>query len=166
LQERRWLDDDQAQRLRDELLAQALPIRFAGPRAVDIGDLELEVPFVQLDAGSRPDVYDLFRVVAVEGSQAQMMSAFRYLLLDGRGYMEVNVSLVDPVSCAFKFVLDWPERRALFDLMALQGQLLFTTHDLRRDHTASTLSLQIDPRELRPILKFWSKQAGTSPSGG
>src|SRR3712207_2854406 len=98
LQERRWIDDDEARRLRAELLRDALPLRFAGPRSVDVGGLEVEVPFVQLDATGRPEVDDLFRVVAAEGSQSRMASVFRYLSLGLRGYMEVNVALVDPVS--------------------------------------------------------------------
>ena len=166
MQERRWVGDDEARRLREDLLSDALPIRMAGPRTVEVGDMELELPFVQLDASSRPDADDLFRVVAAEGTQAQMASIFRYLLIGDRAYMEINVRLSDPVSCAFKFVLQWPAHRPLFDLMLIQGQLFFSTKDLSPEHQASTLGVKIPRPELEPILDLWRQRLDPGPPRG
>ncbi len=155
MHERRWLDDAEAQRLRDDLLAHAVPIRYAGPRAVELGGRLLEVPFVQLDGSARPEVADLFRVVAAEGSQRHMASTFRYLLLGDQGYLEINVSLADPVDCAFKFVLAWPAHRALFELLLRQGRLLFTAQTLNPEHEVSTLGVTISAAELEPMMRLW-----------
>jgi hypothetical protein len=102
-------------------------------------------------------VADLFRVVAAEGSQRHMASTFRYLLLGNQGYLEVNVSLVDPVDCAFKFVLAWPDHRALFELLLRQGYLLFTTQVLNREHEVSTLGVAIAATELEPMVRLWRR---------
>lgn len=157
MQERRWLGDAEAGRLRDELLAGALPVRFAGPRLVDLGGLELEVPFVLLDAAARPDVRDLFRVVAAEGIQARMTSTVRYLTVGREGYMEVNVRIEDPVSCAFKFVLRWPLHAALFELVSMHGELLFSAQEPAAERVATTLRLAIAPAELDPALRLWRR---------
>lgn len=161
MQERRWLGGDEARRLRDALLADALPILRAGPRNVNIGGLLLEAPFVQLDPRDRPDVADLFRVVADEGTQARMMSAIRYLLLGNMGFMEINVVLTDPVDCRFKFVLEWPARREIFDLMLIQGRLYFSTGDLNFRQDTSTLGLQISREELQPNLDLWRRASAS-----
>ncbi len=155
LQERRWIGDEEARRLRNELLAEAVPVRRADPRSVDVGGLVVEVPFIQLDAASRPEVDDLFRVVAAEGSQPRMASVFRYLMLGGQGYMEINVTLADPVSCRFKFVLQWPAQRRIFELMLMHGQLFFSTRDLNARQETSTLGLQIPRAELQPVIDLW-----------
>ncbi len=159
MNERRWLSPDEARRLHEELLAHALPVRFAGPRSVDLGGVDLEVPLVQLDANSRPEVDDLFRVVAAEGHQPQMRSVFRYLLRGSLGYMEINVTLADPVSCAFTFVLEWPAHKDLFELILIQEQLLFTTQTLNREHNARVLGIKIGRDELQPILNMWREAA-------
>ncbi len=159
MNERRWLQHDEAHRLHDEMLAHALPIQFGGPRRVELGELDLEVPFVQLQAGVCPAVDDLFRVIAGEGHQPAMDSTFRYLLHAGQGYMEINVRLADPVSCAFKFVLQWPLHKALFDLVLMHEQLLFTTQPLNRERNASILALRIPRAELQPILNMWRRAA-------
>jgi hypothetical protein len=159
LNERRRLSPDEAHRLHEELLAHALPVRFAGPRTVDLGGLELEVPLVQLDASGRPEVDDLFRVVATESHQPQMRSIFRYLLRGGFGYMEINVTLADPVICAFTFVLEWPAHEELFALILMQEQLLFTTRPLNREHNTRVLGIKIERDELQPILSMWREAA-------
>ena len=157
MNERRWLRHDEASRLHAEMLEHAVPIRFAGPRRVDAGGLDLEVPLVQLDAAASPAVDDLFRVIAGEGHQPAMVSALRYLLHDGQGFMEINVVLSDPVSCAFKFVLQWPAHQDLFDLILMYGQVLFTTQALSREQRATILALKIPREELEPILSMWRR---------
>lgn len=168
MNERRLLNAEEARQLHADLLARAMPIRFAGPRSVDIGGLNVEVPFVQLDAGDRPDVDDLFRVVAAEGHQPDMRSIFRYLLRGGRGYMEINIRLADPVECAFTFVLEWPTHAALFELLLMQEQLLFTTQTLNTEHNAAVLGVKLAREELQPILNMWcdaAKRASRSRTG-
>jgi len=165
MSERRWLQDDEAHLLHEDMLARALPIRFAGPRRVDVGGMNLEVALVVLDASSRPDVKDLFRVVAVEGHQSTMKSAFRYLIRDGQGFMEIGVRLDDPVNCAFTFVLTWPAHQDLFALVLMHERLFFTTQDLNRESRASSLGVTITRAELEPILRMWRRlgSSGTMP---
>jgi hypothetical protein len=84
-----------------------------------------------------------------------MRSVFRYLLHGGLGFMEINVTLHDPVSCAFTFVLQWPPHAALFELVLIQEQLLFTTQALNTEHNARVLAIKIPREELQPILSMW-----------
>ena len=88
-----------------------------------------------------------------------MRSVFRYLLRGGLGYMEINVTLADPVSCAFSFVLEWPAHKELFELILMQEQLLFTTQTLNREHNARVLGIKIGREELQPILNMWREAA-------
>ena len=157
LRDSRWLDGNEARHILDELLKAALPIRFAGPFSTNAGGDVKELPLVQLDATARPDVADLFRVAAAEGHQSRTESAFRYLFLDGHGYMEVNVEISDPVTCAFTFVLRWPEHRALFELM-LQGQpLMFTAASAPGQPQTRALGFKITASELQPVIATWRR---------
>jgi hypothetical protein len=153
----RWLSEKEARRIRDELLKAALPIRFAGPFSTDAGGGVRQVPLVRLDATTRPDVADLFRVAAAEGHQARTESAFRYLFLDGQGYMEVNVEISDPVTCAFTFVLRWPEHRELFELMLRGHPLMFTATSAAGQPETRALGFKITPAELQPVIATWRR---------
>jgi hypothetical protein len=121
------LNEEEARAMRDDMLAGALPVVFAGPLAVGHDGSYTLLPFVQLDAAGRPDVADVFRVIHTEGMQARSAKPCRYVDYEGRGYRESTMELTDPVSVSFKFVLTWPEHRGVFDLMLQEQCLMITT---------------------------------------
>ena len=57
--------------------------------------------------------------------------------------MEVNIAFDEPVTCAFKFVLRWPEHFEVFDLMDSVGRLMYTAQDVRK---------AIDPEHVSGVL--------------
>jgi hypothetical protein len=105
------------------------------------------------------------RVIAAEGHQPSMETAFRYLLRGNRGFLEISIVLTDPVACAFTFVLEWPAHSELFELILMQEQVLFTTQMLGKERDARVLVVRISRDELEPNLRFWRRaidgQAGT-----
>ncbi len=154
------LDEELVRRLRDELLQEGLPVRFARPVPFLVGGKREDWPVVLVDASTRPDVADLCRVARAEGSiQRGGHPPFRYLFADGRGYMELASTITDPVNCAFKFALVWPEYYDMFTLMLSRGALLFTT-DSVEEAMAKGIRMRINRDELRYVLANWLVLSG------
>ncbi len=150
------LDEEAARRLRAEFLADALPVRFAGPVILLTHGSRETYPVVQLEASGRPDVADLVRVQHSEGLQQGRRPPFRYLFVDGHGYMEFALEITDPVTCRFKFVLEWPNHAAVFTAMLERGVLAVTT---TRPEDAGTdgIGMTINQPELRHVLGIWQE---------
>jgi hypothetical protein len=150
------LDGEAARRLRAEFLADALPVRFAGPVTVVTHGIGDSYAVVQLEASDRPDVADLVRVHHAEGLEQGRRPPFRYLFVDGHGYMEFALEITDPVTCRFTFVLEWPEHAAVFTAMLERGILVVTT---ARPEDAGTdgIGMTINQPELRHVLGIWQE---------
>ncbi len=154
--EEHQLDKAAARRLRADFLADALPVRFAGPVTLVTPGSRETYPVVQLEASDRPDVADLVRMHHSEGLEQGRRPPFRYLFVDGHGYMEFALEITDPVTCRFKFVLEWPEHAAVFTAMLERGILAVTTarpEDARTDGIGMT----IKQPELRHVLGTWQE---------
>ena len=150
------LDEEAARRLRAEFLADALPVRFAGPITLATQGSHVTYPVVQLDAGDPPDVADLMRVRHSEGLEQGRRPPFRYLFVDGQGYMEFALEITEPVTCRFTFVLEWPEHAAVFTAMLERGILVVTT---ARPEDAGTdgIGMTINQPELHHVLGIWQE---------
>ena len=160
------LDEETVRRLRDELLEEALPVRFAHPVPFLIQGQRQDWPVVLVDARARPDVADLCRVARAEGSiQSRGHPPFRYLFVDGHGYMELASTITDPVNCAFKFALVWPRYWAMFTLMLRRGALLFTTDNVE-DALDHGITMKINQVEIRYVLANWLVLRDASPDQG
>ena len=152
----RWVDDNEARRIRDEMLHTALPVVFAGPLLVETERTTETLPVVQLDPTGRPDVVDMFRVVQVEGIQAGSDVPPRYVLCDGHGYRETTIAISDPVELVFKFVLAWPEHDTVFKLMLQRRQLIITTRSVEEHIEGGDLLVTtIAANELQSALESW-----------
>ncbi len=152
----RWVDDNEARRIRDEMLWDALPVVLAGPLVVETERAIETLPCVYLDPTGRPDVTDLFRVVQTEGIQARSDVQPRYVFYAQHGYRETTIAISDPVALVFKFVLVWPEHQAVFDLILQRQQLIITTRPVdapleRGDLLVTTIAVG----ELAVALESW-----------
>ncbi len=154
------LDEEAARRLRAEFLADALPVRFAGPITLATQGSGGTYPVVQLEASDRPDVADLVRVHHSEGLEQGRRPPFRYLFVDGQGYMEFALEITDPVTCRFKFVLEWPKHAAVFTAMLERGVLAVTT-TRPDDAWADGIGMTINQPELRHVLGIWQEFGDT-----
>src|SRR5919205_957287 len=144
------LHEATARRLRDDVLREALPVRFAGPYTFVFNGTTETWPVVQVEANARPDVADLARVQQAEGLHRARRPPFRYLFVDGQGYMEFVVQITDPVACHFSFVLVWPTHAALFTAMLERGVVLFTTGRLAEAVTQG-IGMAINQPELEQV---------------
>jgi hypothetical protein len=160
------LDEATVRRLRDAVLRAALPVRFAGPYTFVFGDTTETWPVVQVEARARPDVADLARVQQSEGLHRARRPPFRYLFVDGQGYMEFVVEITDPVACHFTFVLAWPTHAALFTAMLAQGVVLFTSGPLA-EAVRHGIGMAINQPELEQVVARWRTLRDTEmPPGG
>ena len=132
----RWFSRPAARRLRDEFFGDALPVVFAGAVRVTLPDGETQNrPFVQLDVAEHPDIAAAFQAVHVHGlEQDQSDTPYRYVFVDGHGYMATTLTIPVPVASKFSFVLVWPDHQDVFDLLQ-QGQPLI-------EHRRGTIPLQ------------------------
>ncbi len=160
------LDEATARSLRDAVLRAALPVRFAGPYTFVHGGTPETWPVVQVDASTRPDVADLARVQHSEGLHRARRPPFRYLFVDGQGYMEFVVEITDPVACHFRFVLAWPTHAAMFTAMLEQGVVLFTSGPLA-EAVRHGIGMAINQPELEQVVARWrTLRDAEMPPGG
>ena len=160
------LDAATVRRRRDAVLRAALPVRFAGPYTFVVDDTTETWPVVQVEANARPDVADLARVQQSEGLHRARRPPFRYLFVDGQGYMEFVVEITDPVACHFTFVLAWPIHAALFTAMLDQGVVLFTSGPLA-DAVTHGIGMAINQPELEQVVARWrTLRDPAMPPGG
>ena len=153
----RWFSRPAAQRLRDEFLAEALPAVFAGAVRVALPDGETqERPFVQLDVTARADIAAAFQVVHVLGlEQEQRDRPYRYVFVDGHGYLEATLPLPALPPGACRFVLVWPDQQVVFDLLQQGQPLMVTTKDLQPPFDwRDAIGLRAGP-ELAGVLDEW-----------
>jgi len=158
----RWFSRPAARRLRDEFLAEALPVAFAGAVRVTLPDGETEDrPFVQLAVAEHPDIAVAFQVVHARGlAQEHGDTPYRYVYVDGHGYLQATLPLPTPTPRACTVVLIWPDHQEVFDLL-LQGQpLMETTKELRPPFDwRDAIGLRPGP-ELAGVLDEWRSLRG------
>jgi hypothetical protein len=162
--EARWVDDEEACRIRDDILDGALPIVWAGSLFVNTDGKRRLLPFVQVDTTGRNDVADLFRVVQIEGMQARSDTPCRYVFCERHGYRETTITITDPVACSFKFVLTWPEQREIFDAMLQHEVLMITARNVQEQMDWSDVfGIRIFLPEFQLALQSWEElyQAST-----
>lgn len=153
----RWLNRPAARRERDELHGAAVPIVFAGPLQVTLPDGRVEDrPFVQLDVTDHPELQQAFAAVHAAGLQSVLTDTpYRYVYVDGHGYLAATLAFTAPHGATATIVLVWPDQQAVFDLLAQGQPLMVTLRDLHPPFDwRDAIGLQPGP-ELARVLAEW-----------
>jgi len=116
----------------DELRRDALAI--AGWAIPGMGLLSSSLPVARLDASARLDVFDLWRVIRLDGG---LHAEVRWLLPrregEGQGSHLLKVKVLTPARCTFAVVFRLPEHRPLLDAVVKTKTLGLTVEPLLLD---------------------------------
>ena len=108
--------------------ARTPPLFAARQVGFGIGDDGAVIPTVGIDVDGHPDVADLARVNAVDGSGDVRTTAQR--VVDGRTeILLLGVALTRPVRAAFAVSFELPDHREFLELAGARGQLAIATTD-------------------------------------
>lgn len=141
---------------RDAFVAGDVPVVSAGTIEAD-GEV---LPAVVVDAGARPDVADLARVVAVEGVGDLRSGVGLYDLGPRDDWLvRIEVALDAPVRCRFHLVLGPEDGAALLAAAGAAGALAIGCEPPER---SGWLAVVVDPAPLAPVLA----RLGTDGGGG
>ena len=117
-----------------------------------------EIAVVQIDAGHRPDVADLLRIVRFDGINARQNPPIRYIPTRGEEGLLITATVTDPATCEFTFLLGWRDNPDFFEVIAVQGFFVMTVGELDAPLGDDVLRVNINAPELRQVLAGWQVQ--------
>lgn len=139
----------------DEFLSDVVPVHEAIVARLTFPEGEARVPIARVNAGERPDITDLTRVLRSEAGRASIETQWAFLIDSARGARDLALLLVhftSPVNCRFCLTFDIVQHIEFLTALQLRSKFVLMTEPICCQ--ADGLNIPIGLPELEEVLRI------------